>query len=159
MHSWQDLKAEILRQKILELSKQPTPKDLSAYVQLKSRILKLERELNSLLVANGRSTGDTLMNLMKKSLYNPEDVSQKEMIKATDDVQRTLDMLEHFSETNHQKMRAKMRRNWQYASPIQRGRMVTVYSMYTIFRGLQTIPRRGLRLTLNMARWIARKHS
>ena len=159
MHSWQDLKAEILRQNILELEKQPTPKDVSAYIEHKSRILKLEKELRSLLATNGRSAGDTFIDIMRKSLNNPEDVSQKEMIKAANDVERTLGMMEQFSARMHEKIRARMRRNWLYASPIQRGKIATLYPMYTILGGLRPIPYWGLRLTLKMARWIARHHA
>ena len=156
MHSWQDLRAEMLRQEILELELRPAPETRSAYVQHRQRLLKLKRELNSLFVEEILSVMDGLKDLCQKSLHNPEDLPKEEIVKAANDMHKQVEKMSDFFEKSSQHLRAGLLRNWQHASLSRRGKLAIIYSIDRSSLGGKRVGFRVLRFGANMLKRIAR---
>ena len=157
MHSWQELRAEILQQEILELEEQPDPKDRSAYMEHQRRIRTLKRELLTLWAEERKLAIAPLSDMMGKILKSPGDVSSEEMVKIAEDLEKKIKRKEDFVEKSSKNMRAHMLRSWQRASMSQRGRIATVYGKHSAARGLRTISFQMLHFCLKAMRRMGRK--
>jgi len=157
MHSWQELRAEMLRQEILELEAQPIPRDRLAFIKHQQRILTLRRDLASLGAEEAEEIIKTFKELMYKLSDSPKDVSEEEVLKVTGEVERKVNVVEGFREKRSLKKRADMQQAWQRASLLQRGNIAILYSLHRLGRGLGGLPFRSVRFFLRMIRSTARK--
>ncbi len=157
MHSWRDLRAEILQQEIMELEEQPVPKDLSASIERQRRILTLRRELASLWAEDKDLISLSMKELMGKVSKKPDDVSEEEIVKVADVIEKKVKMMEAFAEKESMRTRGNMQQAWQRASLPQRGRIAALYSLHRLGWGLRRIPYHGLHYILNVMRRAARK--
>lgn len=157
MHSWQDLRAEMLRQEILELEAQPVPRDRLAFIKHKQRLFTLRRNLVSLQADEAEGIIENFKELYNKLSDNSKEVSEEEVMKVTDDAERRMNVLEAFKEKRSLKKQADMRQAWQRASLPQRGNIAILYSLHKLGRGLGRLPFHSARFFFRMMKAAARK--
>lgn len=142
---------------IMEIEAQPVPQDKSASMERRRRILTLRRDLASLQLEEAEEITRDFKELMGRYSESPTDVSEEEIVKVADKVERKATMVEQFREKRSLKMRADMQQAWQRASLSQRGKLATLYSLHRLGRGLRRIPYHSLRFCLKVLRSTARK--
>ena len=147
---WEELRAEMLRQEILELEAQPNPKDRLAYLEHRQRIVSLRRKLDSIWARDCKLAAEALHDSMKKYLNKPEDVAEEELMKATDDLHKNIERQADYIEKRGEHLRAGLWQRWQHASLSQRGKIAATYSMHRIALGTRRGTLKSLRFCLNM---------
>ena len=157
MYSWQNLRAEILRQEILELEEQPEPEDQAARRHRRHCLMKKQQELISVESEETRSGKSLFQDLQARFRHNPEDITMEEILKAANDLEKMVDRQEDFVEKSGKILRARMQRSWHRASIPQRGDIAARFAVYNLKRGARRIMFHSLHFSLKAMRYAARK--
>ena len=157
MYSWQELRAEILQQELLELEGQPLPKDRSAHAQRVQRIRELRQEIRFLWAKDSKLAMTGFQDSLRKYYNTLDDESEKEVVKAANELCKKVETMGDFLERSSQHLRTHMWRRWPHAPLSQRGKLAAVYSVHILSLGARRMTFKGLRFMLKLLNHSTRK--